>query len=156
MGFLLRWSGILLCAIALFSVAQKRFVFALAPSIRNALDQYRSSLYPLAEHLSQRLRLGISADLVVIYFLFALLLLWLYIFDDLEWSRSGEETITLRSLLGRTAIALSWPLVLPAAMYLVIFSKVESSLKSWWLELTKVIISSVILFGANFYLTAFS
>ena len=152
MGFLLRWSGILLGAIAHFSLAHERFAFALAPAIRNALDHYRLSLHPLAEHLS--LRLGIPGDLVIIYALFALLLLWFYIFDDLEWSQSGEERMTLRSLLGRIAIALAWPLLLPAAMYLIIFSKDESSLKSWWLELTKVLIAFVILFGANSYLSA--
>jgi hypothetical protein len=151
MGLLLRWSGILLGAIALFSFVHKRFAFALAHSIQNALDHYRSSLHPLAERFS--LRLGIPGDLIIVYFLFALLLLWFYIFDDLEWSQSGEDRITLRSLLGRIAIALAWPIVLPAAMYLIIFSKNESSLKSWWLELTKVLIAFVILFGANSYLT---
>jgi hypothetical protein len=152
MGFLLRWAGVLLGAIALFSLAHERYAFALAPPVRNALDHYRSSLHPLAEALSQRLRLGIPSDLIIIYFLFALLLLWFYIFDDLEWSQSGEETITLRSLLGRAAIALAWPLILPAAMYLSIFGKCESSLQSWWLELTKVLIAFIILFAANFFL----
>jgi len=151
MGFLLRWGVILLGAIALLSLAHERYAFALAPSIQNALNHYRSSLHPLAAHLSRRL--GIPGDLIVVYFLFALLLLWFYIFDDLEWSFSGEERITLRSLLGRTTIALAWPLILPAAMYLIIFSKAESSLKSWWLELTKVLIAFVVLFGANSYLS---
>jgi hypothetical protein len=95
-------------------------------------------------------------DLIIIYFLFALLLLRFYIFDDLEWNQSGEETVTLRSLSGRIAIALAWPLILPAAIYLVIFSRDGSSLKSWWLELTKVFIASAILFGANFYLSTLS
>jgi hypothetical protein len=151
MGILLRWGGVLLGTIALFSLAHGRYAFALAPPVRNGLDHYRSSLHPLAAGLS--LRLGMPGDLVIIYFLFALLLLWFYVFDDLEWSQSGEEAVTLRSLSGRIAIALAWPLVLPAAMYLVIFSKGESSLKSWWLELTKVLIAFVILFGANFYLS---
>jgi hypothetical protein len=154
MGFMLRWGGILLGAIALFSFAQQRFHFALAPGIRNAFDFYRSSLGPLAEGLSQRLRPGISGDLAVIYLLLALLLLWFYIFDDLEWSHAGEETMTLRSLLGRAAIALLWPLILPAALYLIIFSRNESSVRAWGLEITKVLALFVILFGANSFLSA--
>jgi hypothetical protein len=154
MGFLLRWGGILLGAISLFSVAQERYAFALAPLFRNALDHYRSSLYPVAEYLSQRLRPGLAADLAVIYLLLALLLLSFYIFDDLKWSRSGEEAITLRSLLGRVAIALLWPLILPAALYFVIFSRNESSVRAWGVEITKVFALFAILFGANSFLPA--
>jgi hypothetical protein len=149
MGFLLRWGGILLGAIALFSLAHERYHFALAPGIQNALDHYRSGLHPLAEGLSQRLRPGIPSDLVIIYLLFALILLWSYIFDDLEWSQSGEERMTLRSLLGRAAIALFWPLILPAALYLAIFGKHESSVRAWGVEITKVLALFVGLFGAN-------
>ena len=154
MGLLLRWGGILLGAIALFSLAHERYGFALTPSIQNALDHYRSGLHPFAEHFPKGLRLGIPGDIVVVYALFALLLLWFYIFDDLEWSQTGEERMTLRSFLGRAAIALCWPLLLPVAMYLIVFSKAESSLKSWWLELTKVLLAFVVLFGANSYLSA--
>jgi hypothetical protein len=104
------------------------------------------------EGLSQRLSSGILGDLAVIYLLIALLLLCFYIFDDLEWSQSGEEAMTLRSLLGRTTIALFWPLMLPAAMYLVIFNKNGSSVRAWGVEITKVLASFAILFGANFFL----
>jgi hypothetical protein len=154
MGFWLRWGGILVGAISLFSLAQERYHFALAPGIQNALDYYRSSLHPLAEGLSQKLRPGIPGDLVAIYLLFALLLLWFYIFDDLEWSQSGEEPMTLRSLLGRAAIALFWPLVLPAALYLVIFGRDESSVRAWGVEIAKVLALFVGLFGANASISA--
>ena len=92
--------------------------------------------------------------MAVIYLLLALLLLWFYIFDDLKWSRSGEETITLRSLLGRVGIALFWPLVFPAALYFVIFSRSESSVRAWGIEITKVFALFAILFGANSFLPA--
>jgi hypothetical protein len=149
MGFLLRWGGILLGAIALFSLAHERYAFALSPPVRNALDHYRWSLHPLAESLTQRLRPGIPADVVIIYFVLAILLLWFYIFDDLEWSQSGEEPITLGSLLGRIVIALIWPLLLPAALYLMILRRGESSVRAWGFEITKVLASFVILFATN-------
>jgi hypothetical protein len=149
MGFLLRWGGILLGAIALFSLAHQRYAFALAAPTRNALDHFRLSLHPLAEHLSQGLRPGIPADLIIIYFVLAILLFWFYIFDDLEWSQSGEEPITLASLLGRTVIALIWPLLIPAALYLMIVRSGESSVRAWGFEITKVLASFVILFAAN-------
>ena len=159
MGFWLRWGAILLGAFSLFSLAHGRYAFALGPGIQGALDYYRSSLHPLAEVFSQMLSQGlepaslnwpaIPADLIVIYFILAVLLLWFYILDDLEWSQSGQERITLWSLLGRASIALFWPLFLPAAIYLITSAKERSSLKCWGLEITKALASFAILAGAN-------
>jgi hypothetical protein len=159
MGFSLRWGGILIGAISLFSLVHQRYAFALIPVIQDGLDHYRSSLHPFADALLQKLSRGpgaeslhwpeIPADLIVVYSVLAILLLWFYVFDDLEWSQSGEETITLWSLLGRAVIALFWPLILPAALYLITFGKQQSSLKSWGQEISKILASFVILYGAN-------
>ena len=159
MGFSLRWGGILLGAIALFSLAHERYAFTLAPVMQEALDHYRSSLHPFAEPLSHRLnrgldvasltRPGMAADLIVLYLVHSILLLWFYIFDDFEWHQSGEERVTLPSLLGRFTIALFWPLLLPAAAYLVAYAEEQGSLKSWGLAIAKVFALVVILCGAN-------
>jgi len=100
------------------------------------------------------LRPEIPADVIIIYFVLAILLLWFYVFNDLEWSQSGEEPITLASLLGRLVIALIWPLLIPAALYLMTLGKVKSSVRAWGFEITKVLASFAIIFAANSSLSA--
>ena len=104
MGIWLRWGAVLLGAISLFSLAHERYAFALVPVIQDALDHYRSCLNHGLDVASLKWP-GIPSDLIVIYLVLGVLLLWFYLFDDLEWSQSSEETITLWSLLGRNPLA---------------------------------------------------
>ncbi len=156
MSFVLRWFGILFGAASLFSLAQKLYVFAAAPVIEDALARYRSSLHPIMDVVLQPLRSGANvipltafADLAIVYIALGLLLLVVYIADDLEWHRSGEERVTLVSVLGRFAISVFWPLVLPAAIYLTVLGAEQSTLRSWGFEIAKVLASAAILIGAN-------
>ena len=112
MGFCLRWLGILLGAVSLFSLAQRLYDFATAPVIGDLLPYYRASIHPLVSVFSEALERAsqaigfasplLSADFIIIYFALGFILLVLYVSDDLEWRRSGEERITLR--------VAAWPL----------------------------------------------
>ena len=58
MGFCLRWLGILLGAVSLFSLAQKLYEFATAPVVGDLLPYYRESLHPLVSVFSEALARG--------------------------------------------------------------------------------------------------
>lgn len=155
MGFLLRWLSILTGAISLFSLAQKHYDFPMAPVISDALPYYRSSLLPFVrlfpEALAQRFQASSLPvmDFIIIYFVLGLLLLVHYISDDLEWRRLGGERITFVSLLGRLAIALLWPLIVPAAVYLLVFDANRNTLRTWVSEIAKLLASAFILAAVN-------
>ncbi len=158
MGFSLRWLGILLGAVSTFSLTQRFYDFATAPVIGDLLPYYRSSIHPLVgaisealEHASQAINLAsplLSADLVIIYLALGFILLVLYVGDDLEWRRSGEERVTFVSLLGRFAIACLWPVILPAAVYFV-FDATPNTLNTWVWAIGKMVASAVFLFAIN-------
>ncbi len=158
MGFCLRWLGILLGAVSLFSLAQQLYDFATAPVVRDLLPYYRSTVHPLVSVVSGALERAshaiglalpwLSADFVIIYFALGFILLVLYVGDDLEWRRSGEERITLVSLIGRIAIACLWPAVLPVALY-YIFDASQNTLRTWVLATGKMLASAVFLLAVN-------
>jgi hypothetical protein len=158
MGFCLRWLGILLGAVSLFSLAQQLYDFATAPVISDLLPYYRSIVHPLVSVFSGALERAsyaiglalpwLSADFVIIYFALGFILLVLYIGDDLEWRRSGEERITLASLFGRIAIACLWPVILPVAL-LYIFDRNQNTLRTWVLATGKMLASGVFLLAVN-------
>jgi|SRR5208337_3194863 hypothetical protein len=158
MGFCLRWLGILLGAVSLFSLAQKLYDFATAPVIGGLLPYYRESLHPLVSVFSEALERGsqaigfasplLSADAIIIYFALGFVLLVLYVSDDLEWRRSGEERITFRSLLGRIAIACLWPVILPVAVYFI-FDANQNTLSTWVSAIGKMLGSAVFLLAVN-------
>ena len=56
MGFLLRWGGIFLGALSIFSLMQKLGTFRVAPVFGDVLNFYRTSLYPVEETLMAGLR----------------------------------------------------------------------------------------------------
>jgi hypothetical protein len=158
MGFCLRWLGILLGAVSIFSLAQQHYDFATAPVVSDLLPYYRSTVHPLVsvfsgglERASHAIGLALpwlSADYVIIYLSLGFILLVLYIGDDLEWRRSGEERITFASLLGRIAIACLWPVILPVAL-LYIFDRNQNTLRTWVLATAKMLASTVFLLAAN-------
>ena len=158
MGFCLRWLGILLGAVSLFSLAQKLYDFATAPVVGDLLPYYRSSLHPLVSVFSQALERGseaiglasplLSADFIIVYFALGYILLVLYVSDDLEWRRSGEESITFASLLGRVAIACLWPVFLPIALYFI-FDANQNTLRTWMSAIGKMLASAVFLLAVN-------
>jgi hypothetical protein len=77
MGFWLRWGGVLLGAISLFSFVQKLRDFGLAPIFNDVLNFYRTVLYPIADALAGGMRWVLSLiditlpsvppDLIIIY-----------------------------------------------------------------------------------------
>jgi hypothetical protein len=158
MGFCLRWLGILLGAVALFSLAQKLYEFATAPVIGDLLPYYRASIHPLVsvfsdalEHGTQAIGLAwplLSADFVIIYFALGFILLVLYVSDDWEWKRSGEERITFRSMIGRFAISFLWPVILPVALFFI-FDAHQSALSTWVSAIAKMLGSAVLLLAVN-------
>lgn len=156
MGFCLRWLGILLGAVSLFSLAQQLYDFPTAPVISDLLPYYRSNIQPLVSVFSGALErashaIGLawaSADFIIIYFALGFILLVLYVGDDLEWRRSGEERITFVSLIGRIAIACLWPVVLPVALY-YIFDRNQNTLRTWVLATGKMLASAVFLLAVN-------
>ncbi len=158
MGFCLRWLGILLGAVSLFSLAQKLYEFATAPVVSDLLPYYRSSLHPIVGVFSEALARGseaigvasplLTADFIIIYFALGFILLVLYIGDDLEWRRCGEERITLASLLGRIAIACVWPVILPIAFYFI-FDANRNTLNTWASAIAKMLASAVLLLAVN-------
>jgi hypothetical protein len=158
MGFCLRWLGILLGAVSLFSLAQQLYDFATAPVVSDLLPYYRSTTHPLVSVFSEALERAshaiglalpwLSADFVIIYFALGFILLVLYVGDDLEWRRSGEERITFVSLFARLAIACLWPVVLPVALY-YIFDANQNTLRTWVLATAKMVASAVFLLAVN-------
>ena len=158
MGFCLRWLGILLGAVSLFSLAQQLYDFATAPVVSDLLPYYRSTIHPLVsvfsgalERASHAIGLALpwlSADFVIIYLALGFILLVLYVGDDLEWRRSGEERITLVSLAGRLALACLWPVVLPVALY-YIFDRNQNTLRTWVLASAKMLASTGFLLAVN-------
>jgi hypothetical protein len=158
MGFCLRWLGILLGAVSLFSLAHRLFDFATAPVVTSLLPYYRSTIHPLVSVFSEGLARAshaiglvpplLSADLVIIYFSLGFILLVLYAGDDLEWRRSGEERITWTSLLGRVAIACFWPVILPVALY-YFFDRNRNTLRTWVLAAGKMLASAMFIWSVN-------
>jgi hypothetical protein len=158
MGFCLRWLGILLGAASLFSLAHQLYDFATAPVITSLLPYYRSTVHPLVSvfseawaRASQTIGLAaplLPADIVIIYLSLGFILLVLYIGDDLEWRRSGEERITWNAVLGRVAIACLWPVILPVAFY-YFFDTNRNTLRTWVLAAGKMLASAMFLWTVN-------
>lgn len=158
MRFCLRWLGILLGAVSLFSLAHQLYDFALAPVVTSLLPYYRSTIHPLVSAFSgawtgasQAAGLAaplLSADLAIIYLSLGFILLVLYVGDDLEWRRSGEERITWTSFLGRVAIACFWPAILPVALY-YFFDTNRNTLRTWVLAAGKMLASAMFLWSVN-------
>lgn len=158
MGFCLRWFGILLGAVSLFSLAQRLYNFPTTTVAGYLLPYYRSNFHPFVSVFSEALgrwaqAIGLpapsfSVEFIIIYFAAGFILLVLYIGDDLEWRRAGEESITLSSLFGRLAITCLWPVVLPMALYFI-FDANRNTLKAWTSAIAKMLASSVFLLAAN-------
>jgi hypothetical protein len=158
MGFCLRWLGILLGAVSIFSLAQQLYDFATAPVVTSLLPYYRSTIHPLVSlfsealaHASHAIGLALpllSADIAIIYLSLGFILLVLYAGDDWEWRRSGEERQTWISFLGRVAIACFWPVVLPVALF-YIFDTNRNTLRTWVLAGGKMLASAMFLWSVN-------
>jgi hypothetical protein len=158
MSFSFRWLAILLGAVSIFSLAQRLYDFATAPVIGDLLPYFRASIHPLVSTISEALQSAaqainlalpaLSAELVIIYIALGFVLLLLYVGDDLEWRRSGEEHITFGSLLGRVAIAGLWPAILPAALYYA-FDATPNTLSTWVWAIGKMLASAAFLFAVN-------
>jgi hypothetical protein len=157
MGFSLRWLGILLGAVSIFSLSQGFYDFATAPVVCDLLPYYRSVIHPIAAAFSHALARGsqaislasplLSPDLVIVYAALGFILLVLYVSDDLEWKRSGER-VSIASLLGRVTIACLWPVILPIALVFA-FDRAPSALGNWVGSIGKMLMSSAFLFAVN-------
>ncbi len=85
MGFWLRWGGVLLGAISLFSLVQKLSDFGLAPIFKDMLGFYRATFHPIADIIINALKWALALvsirlpkippDVVVIYLLIGTALL---------------------------------------------------------------------------------
>jgi hypothetical protein len=151
----LRWFGILLASISLFSLAQKLGKIEITPVIKDLLAFYRAAFYPIAATITDGLR-------------------WILNIASIKLPNVPEDFVIIYALVGSaffrsvaiklwgpiTAIGagISWPLQLFWPLKDIVFSRrlsleIIGDLKDFGMEISKVLISFLVIFGANAYFT---
>ncbi len=163
MGFWLRWFGVLVGAISVFSLMQKLYGLGLAPIFEDMLNFYHAVLHPVANAITAGLRWLLSlihvrlpeipSDVVI---------LWVVIGSAMSrFSVANEASenikIDVRDVIAYLAIGLIfWPVLLILMIITILTDaptkQVEiSAFRSWGIEIAKVVLAFLIIFGINAY-----
>lgn len=165
MGFWLRWFGILVGAISIFSLMQKLYGFGLAPVFKDLLGFYHAILHPVANAITSCLRwlLGlisitlpeIPADIVIVWVLIGSSFSR-YIYKDQESDKEPDKSLINIILIYPTALVM-WPgmLIIGILAFISLPDNQEQKdlFKLWGIEITKVVAAFLIIFAINAYST---
>jgi hypothetical protein len=165
MGFWLRWGGILLAAVSLFSLMQKLANFGIAPVLSDMLNFYRAALHPIAERVASGLRwvftlvsIGLPvlpSDAVIIYILAGSALTRGLILLDYQAKKALVPLNSIRETFRNIVFGIFWPLSILLGIYRIFTRAADSAaFKSWGSEIAKVIATFLILFGTNAYFSS--
>jgi hypothetical protein len=162
MGILMRWGGIFLGALSLFSLAQKLWNFGLAPIFKEALNFYRVSLYPVAEmvmtglawllsHFSLSLPL-IPQDGVILYILCSVSIV---AFELKQMNQLQKDIGSLTVYVFAIFLLFAWPLTIVINIFGLCFSTklgIRDIFLGWDAELARLISVFIIMFSYTSYL----
>jgi hypothetical protein len=173
MGFWLRWGGILLGAISLFSLAQKLYSFGLVPIFNDLLSFYRAALHPVVDAVTTGLRWTldlisiklplIPPDAVIVYTLFGSAFIRLFIYGNAEYkARLTKQGFHINyydsELFGEILGGIFWPVTFIMIIIYYLITKdtdiIKTLIGSWMVEVVKVLVVSLILFGTNAYFSS--
>ena len=162
MGFLLRWGGIFLGALSIFSLMQKLGTLRVAPVFGDMLNFYRTSLYPVEETLMAGLKwlfahfslaLPIAPpDIVILYTLCSLAIV-IFEFGQMEQLQKSVGSLTVYII--SFVLLFVWPLTVIINIVALLFSPklgIRDIFLGWDTEIAKIVGSSIALLGVNAYL----
>jgi hypothetical protein len=174
MDFWLRWFGVPVGAISMFSLVQKLYGFGLAPVFEDIVSFYHAVLHPIANAITSELRWLLSLvhinvpeippDIVVIWCLLGSSAFRFTAYDintDSDPETANIESCTILKLANRlmhlVRVLIFWPFGLILIIRSLLIDNVQDKLRNmitlagWALETTKVIVAFLIIFAINAY-----